>query len=61
MEKIVENFIKKTNYVDFFKQIKKIDIANKYGIDIDKLLVDKNNKEAEKKLILLLKQKSVYF
>ncbi|WP_308149832.1 DpnII family type II restriction endonuclease [Spiroplasma sp. AdecLV25b] len=61
MEKIVENFIKKTNYVDFFKQIKKIDIANKYGIDINKLLVDKNNKEAEKNLILLLKQKSVYF
>ncbi len=61
MEKIVENFIKKTNYVYFFKQIKKIDIANKYGIDINKLLVDKNNKEAEKKLILLLKQKSVYF
>ncbi|WP_342276207.1 DpnII family type II restriction endonuclease [Spiroplasma endosymbiont of Nebria brevicollis] len=61
MEKIVENFIKKTNYVEFFNKIKKIDIANKYGIAIDKLLVDKNNKEAEKNLILLLKQKNVYF
>lgn len=61
MENLVEKFIKKTNYVEFFKQIKKKEIASKFGIDIDKLLVDKNNKEAEKKFDFVVKTKERLF
>lgn len=61
MENLVESFIKKTNYIEFFKQIKKIDIANKYAINIDKLLVDISIKEAEKKFDFVVKTKDHLF
>lgn len=61
MENLVESFIKKTNYIGFFKQIKKIYIANKYAINIDKLLVDISIKEAEKKFNFVVKTKDHLF
>ncbi len=59
MENIVETFIKNVPNVEYYKEMKKTEVSQKYNIDLQLLMAGENNpKEAEKRFDFVVKTNS---
>ncbi|QVK20833.1 type II restriction endonuclease [Mycoplasmatota bacterium] len=56
MENIVESYISRVECVEYFPEMRKKEIANRYNINLDRLiLADETKKDAEKKFDFVIK------